>query len=597
MKSQAAVNEYIIWTSDNDVNIKTSAYNALARSASPLAYPVLSKAAKDVSYRWEPTGATASLLNYAKAVGMNGDIKTMDKICRLIISKCNDNLTIQYKTVALDTYVGFHGIGAMTDLIKASTHPNDKYRNAALIMSLSIPGTEVANKWIGYFPRAIPAAKPEIITMLGIRGDEVALPLITASLSDKDQAVRIEAAEAIVKIGRSQSINALINYMLVFNSPKDQEAAKSALMTVTGSENMRFIIPVLKDGIPAARKSAIEILSWNKDNKYFSEVLPHTSSSEEPVRSAAFKALPSLAGPNDQGKLIELLEVTDNPDYISDIQTALAVAAGKISDPEKRSSEILKAMGGKSPKERLIPVLSRTGGREALSVVLKEFENGNSELRDVCFKTLANWKDYSASSALFEICASGNKTFEGPAFEGYVRQIKTAFLPDEQKLLLYRKIMPFALSPERINEILVETGKLKTYQALYFTAKYLDDDATSATAAKSAMNIALPSANSKAGMYGEMVKEILVKSIGKLKGTESDYDKEMVTKYLAGMPADEGFKSMFNGKDLTGWQGLVENPVTRAKMTPALLLRMAASGLMAVVIISVQLRNMVILKC
>jgi hypothetical protein len=35
------------------------------------------------------------------------------------------------------------------------------------------------------------------------------------------------------------------------------------------------------------------------------------------------------------------------------------------------------------------------------------------------------------------------------------------------------------------------------------------------------------------------------------------------------MPADEGFKSMFNGKDLTGWQGLVENPVARAKMKPA----------------------------
>jgi hypothetical protein len=40
----------------------------------------------------------------------------------------------------------------------------------------------------------------------------------------------------------------------------------------------------------------------------------------------------------------------------------------------------------------------------------------------------------------------------------------------------------------------------------------------------------------------------------------------MVIKYLASMPSDEGFVSMFNGKDLTGWQGLVENPVARAKM-------------------------------
>ena len=30
----------------------------------------------------------------------------------------------------------------------------------------------------------------------------------------------------------------------------------------------------------------------------------------------------------------------------------------------------------------------------------------------------------------------------------------------------------------------------------------------------------------------------------------------------------EGFVALFNGKDLTGWKGLVDNPVTRAKMTP-----------------------------
>lgn len=30
----------------------------------------------------------------------------------------------------------------------------------------------------------------------------------------------------------------------------------------------------------------------------------------------------------------------------------------------------------------------------------------------------------------------------------------------------------------------------------------------------------------------------------------------------------EGFKQLFNGKDLTGWKGLVGNPKTRAKMSP-----------------------------
>ena len=109
MNSDIAVNEYITWSKSGDVNIKASAYNALAISGSPLAYPVLSDAAKAVPYRWEPTGATSSLLNYAAAVGKKGDMKTMEKICRLVMSKCNDDLTVQYKTEALHTIVNVPG--------------------------------------------------------------------------------------------------------------------------------------------------------------------------------------------------------------------------------------------------------------------------------------------------------------------------------------------------------------------------------------------------------------------------------------------------------------------------------------------------------
>ena len=141
--------------------------------------------------------------------------------------------------------------------------------------------------------------------------------------------------------------------------------------------------------------------------------------------------------------------------------------------------------------------MQKPAARKLFRQFLKEFENGNGDIRDICFKTLTNWKDYSASSALYEICASGNKTYEGPAFEGYVKQIESAKLPDEQKLLLFRKIMPFASTAEQKNEVITEIGKLKTYQSLFFISQYLDDPTTSATAAKSAMYIALPSVNSK----------------------------------------------------------------------------------------------------
>jgi HEAT repeat protein len=569
MNSETAVSEYITWSNKGDVNIKASAYNALARSSSPLAYPVLSDAAKQVSYRWEQSGATSSLLNYASAVGQKGDIKTMEKICRLVISKCNDDLTVQYKTDALHTIVRFQEIEAMGSVFQAAASDNSKYRNAAIMMTLEIPGIEVVKKWIGYFPKASAEAKPEIITMLGIRGDEAALPLVSAGLTDKSFNVRKEASEAIVKLGGDETVNSLINYMLLFSDAPDQEAAKSALMTAAGSDKMPLFIPLLKEGNSAAKKTVIELLAWNKGDQYLSEVFPYTSSTDVAVKTAAFKALANLAGADDQVKLIDLLSVTENQEYITDIQAALGAAACKVSDPGKRSATILQALSGKVQKEKIIPVLAKTGGRDALTVVLNEFETGNADIRDVCFRTLTNWLDYSASSALYQICASGNKTFEAPAFEGYIRQIKSAVLPDEQKLLLYRKIMPFALNAERKKKILEEAGKLKIYQSLFFVSKYLDDPALSEIAARAVKSIVLPSVSSGTGLTGDLARDILVKTAGLLKGSESEYDREMINKYIAGMPSEEGFKPMFNGKDLTGWHGLVENPVKRSAMTPA----------------------------
>ena len=588
MNSQIAVNEYIMWASNISINIRASAYNALARSGSPQAYPVLLKAARGFKFRWEHTGAVASLLTYARIAGENGDVKTLDRISKLVIARCNDKITIQNKIAALAVYTGFHGKNAMNELLKAASHPDKKYRNAALNLSLSIPGTEIAQTWINFFPKAIAAARPEIVTMLGIRGDLNALPLLNRSLSDADTAVRSEAAHALAKISGREAIPALLGYMSGFTSPIDQAAVKTSLMSVMTRADTRLLRPVLSTGPEPARKTAVEIMAWSKSNEYLTDVLPLTSSDDESVRSAAFKALAPLAGPENRHDLIKLLTTTDDKTYLSDIQSALSAASALMPYPERRSDLLINAFVNNtlrldpseltSLKMKIIPVLAGTGGREALTVVLKEFEEGTADMREVCFRALTSWRDYSASSALFEICASGNKTYEGPAFDGYVRQVRTAPVADEQKLLLFRKIMPYALSAERKNRVIAEIGRLKTYQSLFFVADYLDDPATSATAARSAMQIALPSITSQTGMHGTLVREILTKAVPKLTGMEAEYDREMVLKYLDRMQPGEGVKSMFNGRDLTGWQGLVQNPVARAKMRPAELAKLQAEA-------------------
>jgi hypothetical protein len=54
-------------------------------------------------------------------------------------------------------------------------------------------------------------------------------------------------------------------------------------------------------------------------------------------------------------------------------------------------------------------------------------------------------------------------------------------------------------------------------------------------------------------------------------GIDSPLLINKLKQHLINLPYDNGFVSLFNGKDLTGWKGLVMNPVARAKMSDSAL--------------------------
>ena len=64
---------------------------------------------------------------------------------------------------------------------------------------------------------------------------------------------------------------------------------------------------------------------------------------------------------------------------------------------------------------------------------------------------------------------------------------------------------------------------------------------------------------------GEPVRRLLDRAIPLLNGPDASYEKQAIQKHLAELPSGEGFVSIFNGKDLTGWKGLVANPLKERK--------------------------------
>ncbi|MCF0197453.1 MAG: DUF1080 domain-containing protein [Bacteroidaceae bacterium] len=98
---------------------------------------------------------------------------------------------------------------------------------------------------------------------------------------------------------------------------------------------------------------------------------------------------------------------------------------------------------------------------------------------------------------------------------------------NENKLLVLRQQMGQATSLQDRLDILQEAARTDIFQALKFVETYQQDPALGKKAARLA--------------------------------------KKMTKQH----PEWKGFVSLFNGKDLTGWKGLVENPIRRAQMTAA----------------------------
>jgi len=141
-----------------------------------------------------------------------------------------------------------------------------------------------------------------------------------------------------------------------------------------------------------------------------------------------------------------------------------------------------------------------------------------------------------------------------------------------------REMMTLASGRNEKSAVIRAAGNVRTFLSLMFVAEYLEDQELSSAASRAAMQIALPTSDAKPGLTGTEVRKTLERMLDKLTGEDSQYERIDILTYLEGLPYTKGYESIFNGKDLSGWQGLVENPIARAKMTKEVLAKKQAEA-------------------
>ena len=138
--------------------------------------------------------------------------------------------------------------------------------------------------------------------------------------------------------------------------------------------------------------------------------------------------------------------------------------------------------------------------------------------------------------------------------------LKAQEMTSANRLLNLRQQMEEANYTRTQRNIIREMGQTGEFIAMTIAGSYLDNQLLKKEAAKAVTAIAL----THPAYDGHLTRQLLAKAYPLV----CRADRQSIMERLAQKPV-EGFVSHFNGRDLTGWKGLVENPIEREKMTPA----------------------------
>ena len=563
MRHSSSVEKIRMLTTTSDLNLKKTVLRALAEMGDIQSASLLATEAEKSKYSFESTDAVGSYLLFLKRVAENGNSAFVENACMNILK--NKEVPVYTQSAALQLLTEHAGEKAIPELMNALKSADKDYRIAAQSLLETLFSPDVSKQ----MQKIVKSTnnnelKAELIRMLAIQNDKSAFPLLLKMLKSDNRQVKLATIKAVAKTGQAEAIAPITNLV---KSGNDEIiiAAKAALLSIDNDGVADAAAVCIPQVSGTARCAMIEIIAKRQAARHGNLIICEAENSDSQVKLAAAKALPFVVKSGDEEKIAGLLNKASDEKEISALQDALFAAIQNLGKQSEQISSVMSMMKKAGDKQALYyNVLAKIGGIEALAIVEKEFETSSSVQKEAALKALSNWSDFTALDALCRISRNNpSGKFHDVALGSYIAGINKSGNTADQKVLMFRNAMELAASVNQQKQILQGISKNSTLPALIFASKYLDHSDLQQTAVQSVIAIIL--ANSS--LYGAMVEEIVRKAISLNKDDEANYQKQALLKHLASLPQTDGFVPMFNGKDLTGWKGLVGNPVSRASMS------------------------------
>lgn len=546
-------------------NYQFNAYTALSQIAGQKSAPVFLKKLASVNYQFDKTNVGSLTLNYAKNLIKNNNQNLAASVANTVFEGASKANAASLQIGALGVLSELNPTKSRKQLLKAVSSENALYRTTALQLLSNNPSAAATKSLIKALGKATPDVQESILLYLAKEGSESQVSALQKGYKAiKSTPAKIAALNTLSKLSKGSNSANLISEI----ATADEATVKAIEVLLLSSKDGQVVDNINNAVASADAKTKLVLLGVlaQRSNVNSSKIiLPLLSSADVSLRNAALKALPTVVQNEDFDALVNVLPNTSAEDS-KYVQQALVLTLNSSADKEAKIKKLAANLSRSAAPSaaKFFPIFAGVGGADALQTVQGYLKNTDGNLRKDAISSLANWSNPESLSALIAL----SREEKDPAsfalvFRGLTKQINASSLTAEQKTLDLKDAFQLAQTSDQKKSALGSLQATGTYQAMAFAAQYLGDKDLADAATNTAMNIAMDNKS----FVGKDVRDILEKAKANLVGSESSYLREAIVRHLAEMPNQEGFVSIFNGNDLTGWKGLVEDPIKRAKLT------------------------------
>ncbi len=544
------------FTTSENRETRLVAYQALAEMGVPQALEPL-RHAYETAAPYEKAKVISYGLTYAKRLAEAGDMETASAICDALMASEQDNV----RCAALATLADIGNPSAQNLLIAAMNDPSLEYRAAALKLAGRFPTGEATRLWMTKMQEVSPEVRAEIITMLGDRGDNTASDALTRQILAEDKVVRLAAIGAATKLTGNRAVAPMLDRLRKGAEEDEIQAIKGALLRIPGRQVVKACGHALRETPPPARIALLDILKQRQAEIARREVFAQAEADDETVRMAALDALLTVAKPADVDRVVDLA-IEGRSDSEKD-----AARTVLLSLASERPAPLLSAIEQHDGQARadLLPVLPAIGSDAAYHAAAAATGSSNPAVKDAGVRALSEWPSPLAMPRLLEIAKStDNDTHHVLALAGFLRLVPATSITDPEKIAQYKEAIEAARRKDEKVAALSGLTAIRTLESLQLAGQYLDNDELKADAALAAAQIACPQGENDTGLVAAEAAPILQKAKER---TDSEDLRKQIDAHLATIAppaqaaapaAEEGFVALFNGSDLTGWEGDIE---------------------------------------